>query len=78
MVGKNDLTNGLSVGQLANRVEDLANDIIGAGVQAVIITSLWPRTNTEYNTSAREYAAVTERCLQGNLLVTSWQKTSLG
>ena len=37
MVGKNDLTNGLSVGQLANRVEDLANDIIGAGVQAVII-----------------------------------------
>ena len=72
MIGGNDLDNGCSVGQLANRVEHLANDIIRAGVQAVVITSLWPRSNTAYNTNAREYASVMERHLQGNPLVTFW------
>ena len=49
MIGGNDLDNECFVGQLADRVAHQANDIIRAGVQAVVITSPWPRTNTENN-----------------------------
>ena len=45
MIGRNDLNNGRSVHQLANRIEHKEDHVSRKGVRAVVITSLWPRTN---------------------------------
>ena len=44
MIGGNDLNDGCFVHQLANRIEH-KDHINRMGVWAVVITSLWPRTN---------------------------------
>ena len=74
MLGGNDLDNGCSEYQLADRVIHVANSMIlhSYYTEAVIITSLWPRSSQEYNRRARLYAALMERRLSADTQVVFW------
>lgn len=73
MVGSNDLANGLSPQQLADRVSHWAASIIQQyNVETVVLTSPWPRANKAYNTSLRQYVSIMERRFFGNPEITYW------
>lgn len=80
MIGGNDIANGMSPMQLADRLTHLAYEMIDIGTQcphgqlpaAVAICSLWPRSDSVYNAKARQFAAIMERRLHGNSQVTYW------
>lgn len=74
MVGGNDLANGLSIGQLADRVHQLAVDMVSShGVGCVVVTSLWPRRLARYNRQAGDYASLMEQRLSPNGPVIFWR-----
>ena len=72
MVGGNDIDNGMPIYRLADRLGRLAHDIIAAGAEAVVVTSLWPRSNNAYNTRARAFAHIMEQRFYNDPQVTFW------
>ena len=73
MIGGNDLDNGMSPHQLADRVGYLAFRYIRcAHVDAVAVTSIWPRRDRTFNARAREYAEIMESRFHGDPQVTFW------
>ena len=60
MLGGNDIANGASIHNITRRLEDLANALIRS-VRHVIITSIWPRQNRSFNSTAQQ---ITEYLLQ--------------
>ena len=65
MLGLNNLDNGCSEYQLADTVIHVANSMILHlyHTEAVVITSLWPRSSQEYNRRARLYLALREETI---------------
>jgi hypothetical protein len=74
MLGGNDIDNGMSPLQLADRAGLLAHELLrqGSDVDAVVITSLWPRQDRHFNARAREYAGIMERRFFGDPQITFW------
>ena len=73
MIGGNDLDVGwCSPYQLADRIGFLADQILQEGAETVVIPSLWPRSNVNYNTRARQYAGIMERRFSFDPQVTFW------
>ena len=73
MIGGNDLDAGwCSPYQLADRIGFLAHQILQEGAETVVIPSLWPRSNVNYNTRARQYAGIMERRFSFDPQVTFW------
>lgn len=75
ITGGNNIDDGMSPLQLADRLHHLANDMLSIGPgspQCVVITSLWPRADRRYNTRAREFAEIMEARLFVDPQVTFW------
>lgn len=73
MIGGNDLANGMSPQQLADRSHLLAREMIDYyRTDTVAITSLWHRSDQSYNRRAREYAAILESRLYGDPQIIFW------
>lgn len=72
LVGGNDLDNGISPLQLADRIGHLAQRCLDAGAELVAIPSLWPRSCSRYNAAARRYAALMERRFYGHPEISFW------
>lgn len=73
VVGGNDISNGISPHQLADRICFVAFKMVREyGVETVAITSLWPRACRVYNNRARRYAEIMEQRLFGDPQVTFW------
>lgn len=73
MIGGNDIANGMSPRQLADRVSWVATQMVDTyGVDAVSITSLWPRRDPGYNARARQYAELMEQRFQGDPQIVFW------
>ena len=61
MIGRNEIDNGMPIFCLADKLGRFAHDIIAAGAEAVVATSLWPRSNNAYNTRAPAVAHIMEQ-----------------
>lgn len=73
LIGGNDIANGISPHQLADRVCHIAFRMVKEfGVETVAVTSLWPRADGIYNRRARCYADIMENRLFGDPQVTFW------
>ena len=74
MIGGNDLDNGMSPAQLADRVGSVAWEFIrDSQVEAVAITAIWPRRDRVFNARARQYADIMDSRFSGNSQVTFWR-----
>ena len=72
MLGGNDIANGMSPEQLADRMNQVANDILDEGPHCVIIPSLWPRQNKIFN-NHRSYADRMEERYFMDPVITFWR-----
>jgi len=62
MVGGNDIDNGMSPTQLADRIGYAASHMVSDhGAGSVMVSSLWPRRNSAFNRRALEFADIMER-----------------
>ena len=72
MIGGNDLANGCTAAELAERMGRLAQQILREGAELVVIPSLWPRSNVSYNALARQYASIMENSYSYDPRITFW------
>lgn len=73
MTGGNDLANGSSVEEVVANYQRLAEDLLrGSSVQAVVITSIWPRHDRVFNARARAVATRLSSLFYGNPQVNFW------
>lgn len=73
LIGGNDLSNGMSARQLADRIGYAAEQMCTEyGADAVAIASIWPRADSVFNRAAMEFAGIMERRFFGDPRVTFW------
>jgi hypothetical protein len=61
MIGGNEVSSGMSVQRLADRLIHAAKRIAQQpGVHVVIVCSLWPRSDKDFNKKAKEFTEMME------------------
>ena len=56
MLGGNDLANGMTTQELADRVNRVATEMLQKGPDCIIVPSIWPRWDDAFNVRVRKYA----------------------
>ena len=73
MTGGNDLQRGISPQAVADELQQLARDCLQLpGVERVIITESWPRTDQLYNQAALQLASILDARFYGHPAITFW------